>query len=488
MKTKWMLIGIGALSAIALAAPPAHSADLTPMVVNIIRGELNVQQHIPCGNVAGATAPVTVGRLEVAPADGVDVPGGKRFVLTRASVSFTPFSLSGSCAGHSETRHYQEVGVQLGQAVAFTATPTATAGVFAVLIPRDDVLIAEGTRVDGTSEAGFKRPSQDVIGFIDLVHHTIQVTVVLATRIHVDIPVIGGDFDGTLTATLFGTRIFPDADGDGIPDSQDTCPLVANPDQKPVTSPIITAPADVIVASCAERSIGFATAKDVCGGGPVTVMNNALAAFRPGPNLVTWTAADATGRYVTIPQTVTVADTTPPLFTLVPPATTLNSCGGANLGVPKALDDCAGAPTITNNAPASFGVGTTTVTWTARDLAGNLTTATQTVTVTDLTAPKIACASVADPTGLGGAGYFRVGAADACTAAPAIQLGGFTLANGETLQITPSLKPGVTLIGVSGLRRVRHFAAGPGENVINATDASGNVASAACGASQPGKW
>ena len=482
MKLEWRRIVICGLSGIVLAAPHAHSADLTPLVVKVTRGELTVQQHIPCGNVIGQSTLVTDGRIEVAPADGVDVPGGKRFVLTRASISFAPFSLTGSCAGHSETRTYQAVGVQLGQAVAFIATPSAIAGIFNVTIPKDDVLIAEGAIVDGDSESGYKRPKQDVTGTIDVVHHTITVTVVLATRIHVDIPVIGGDFDGTLTATLFGSRIMPDADGDGVPDGQDNCPLVANPDQKPVASPAITPPADLTIASCASRDIGFARAKDLCLGGLVTVSHDAPATFRPATNIVTWTATDTTGRSASSAQTVTVADTTPPSFAYVPPGITLNTCDGADLGTPRVVDDCGGTPTLWNNAPARFGLGPTTVTWTAADWAGNPTTATQTVTVIDTVASQVACASVATPIGQTGTGYFRVGATDACTAS-VIRLASYTLANGEIVQIVPSQTPGVTL--VVGKDHVKHFAVGRGENVITATDGSGNVAGASCGGAPP---
>ncbi len=50
------------------------------------------------------------------------------------------------------------------------------------------------------------------------------------------------------------------------------------------------------------------------------------------------------------------------------------------LGTPTASDDCALA-LVTNNAPAVFPVGSTTVVWTALDAAGNTATATQSVRV-----------------------------------------------------------------------------------------------------------
>jgi hypothetical protein len=76
------------------------------------------------------------------------------------------------------------------------------------------------------------------------------------------------------------------------------------------------------------------------------------------------------------------ADATPPTFTFVPPDITTANCGTVNIGTARAADLCnSTAVTITNNAPAKFAPGTTVVTWTARDAAGNTTTATQLVTL-----------------------------------------------------------------------------------------------------------
>ena len=59
-----------------------------------------------------------------------------------------------------------------------------------------------------------------------------------------------------------------------------------------------------------------------------------------------------------------------------------------NLGLPVTADNCAVA-SITSDAPATFSVGTTTITWTVTDSHGNTNTATQTVTVTDDEVPVI---------------------------------------------------------------------------------------------------
>jgi hypothetical protein len=76
------------------------------------------------------------------------------------------------------------------------------------------------------------------------------------------------------------------------------------------------------------------------------------------------------------------ADATPPTFTFVPPDITTSNCGTIDLGTPRTVDVCnSGAVTITNNRPAKFPPGTTLVTWTATDAAGNTRTATQRVTL-----------------------------------------------------------------------------------------------------------
>jgi len=69
----------------------------------------------------------------------------------------------------------------------------------------------------------------------------------------------------------------------------------------------------------------------------------------------------------------------PPIFTFVPPCLTVSTCGGVNIGQAIASDPC--GVTVSKDAPASFKLGTTLVTWTAVDGAGNIARATQDVTV-----------------------------------------------------------------------------------------------------------
>ena len=149
--------------------------------------------------------------------------------------------------------------------------------------------------------------------------------------------------------------------------------------------PVVTPPPPTTVGSCTptEAALGTATRTDECGMPPLSPATSNLAALSPlsiGTHTITWSATDGAHNTGSADQTVTVQDTTGPTFTVVPPDVTITSCTGMNLGPAFAQDDCGGTVTITNNAPARFPLGTTVVTWTARDARGNTRMATQLVT------------------------------------------------------------------------------------------------------------
>ena len=480
MKTKWTLpvLGVlGVLGAIAAGSARARGADLQPMAVTDLSGQLRIQQGVPCADDVDQTTPVTGGRIEIAPADGVNVAGGKSFTMSRMGVFFAPFSVHRDCLGVGDTRNYTEVGAQLGGSVVFTGATTAP-GVFGVTIPKENFLIYQATIVNGSSDASFKRPKEDVTGSIDLNLGTVQLHAVIATKLHFEGGctilgcLINEDKDGTLTADISGTIVFPDSDGDGVPDRTDNCRFTPNADQTPVSTPVITAPPAVTLASCADHHFGFAAATDVCEGRAVTVTNDAPGTFAIGANPVTWSGNDGLHPVATASQNVTIVDTTPPIITSMPPDVHLNDCKGTALGLPTAIDDCAGTVTFTNNAPPKFFAGATAVTWTAHDVSGNVSTSIQTVTVTDAVPPTVTCVPAGPP-----GGTFQVSASDACDT-PIIRLGSFVLADGERIKINETGQSGVTLINV--VNGIRHFHVGKGQAVITATDAAGNVASAAC--------
>ena len=104
---------------------------------------------------------------------------------------------------------------------------------------------------------------------------------------------------------------------------------------------------------------------------------------------------DAAGNVSEGSGTITIADNTLP--TIAAPGTvnaatgsyggTCSVPGSLPLGSPTTSDNCSGA-SVTNDAPSSYTVGTTVVTWTVTDANGNTATATQDVVVTDNQIPS----------------------------------------------------------------------------------------------------
>jgi hypothetical protein len=96
-----------------------------------------------------------------------------------------------------------------------------------------------------------------------------------------------------------------------------------------------------------------------------------------------------------------VVDTTPPVIT-VPPDVTVEQTSAAGTPVDMAkltatvTDICDVSPDLTDNAPAVFPLGTTTVTFTATDDSGNSASAMMQVTVVDTTPPEISVAVTPD--------------------------------------------------------------------------------------------
>ena len=115
-----------------------------------------------------------------------------------------------------------------------------------------------------------------------------------------------------------------------------------------------------------------------------------------GANTVTLTATDGSSNDHSATATVTVVDNIDPTIT-APTSVTVNVDAGAcstalsnvPLGTPTTSDNC--SATASNNAPTSFPLGATTVTWTVTDGAGNTATATQVVTVIDNIDPVLTC-------------------------------------------------------------------------------------------------
>ena len=117
--------------------------------------------------------------------------------------------------------------------------------------------------------------------------------------------------------------------------------------------------------------------------------------FLLGSTPVACTVTDNRGISAGTIFTVTVADTVAPAITC-PANVTVNADAGqcsatsVALGTPTIVEAC-GVASLGNNAPLSFPVGTTPVTWMVTDFAGQVATCVQQVTVIDNQPPTIAC-------------------------------------------------------------------------------------------------
>ncbi|WP_123912660.1 immunoglobulin-like domain-containing protein [Hanstruepera neustonica] len=186
-----------------------------------------------------------------------------------------------------------------------------------------------------------------------------------------------------------------------------------------VTPPTITCPSDIIVGCPQEVPSLTPTTSDFCGAitlqtytltgattanSPATGINDASSEdFLAGTTTITYYIEDASGNSSSCSFDVTVNDYTDPIIVCKDDIVTVNDPGACTavvnmyaIGVyPSAFDSCSGLFIVPTGIPpgGAFPVGTTTVTWTVTDAAGNSTFCTQDVTVTDEEDPTINCPS-----------------------------------------------------------------------------------------------
>ncbi|GEM_PF-1995509 len=116
-----------------------------------------------------------------------------------------------------------------------------------------------------------------------------------------------------------------------------------------------------------------------------------------GVHTVTLTVTNGSNHSATDDVVITIEDNTPPSIgpladVTVPtdPGVCTRSTATLSLTPPAVTDLCSSAITLTNDAPAVFPLGSTTVTWTATDGYGNISSVQQLVTIIDDTPPQIA--------------------------------------------------------------------------------------------------
>ena len=176
--------------------------------------------------------------------------------------------------------------------------------------------------------------------------------------------------------------------------------------------PLITCPADITVTAASGANSAVVhysppTTSDNCStpvltwDGPASGSN-----FPIGPTIIKYTSKDEAGNVETCSFTITVnpgesepPDTEKPVFTTCPTNVSKNAdpnlCGAVvNYTIPTASDN-SGTPTITLkeglDSGQIFPIGTKVVTYEAKDVAGNVTECSFTVTVVDNQDPSVEC-------------------------------------------------------------------------------------------------
>lgn len=171
-----------------------------------------------------------------------------------------------------------------------------------------------------------------------------------------------------------------------IPFTINTSPVIISC-PAPVTSFTAFNLCSAVVTYNAATATGFPTPS-------IIYSKNSGTVFQTGITNVIATVSNACNT-VNCNFNVTVIDNQPPSITC-PATVNANaspgqcSANGVSLGSPVVSDNC-GVAGFTNNAPSSFPVGNTAVTWTVTDVNGNTNQCVQTVIVSDNQLPVITC-------------------------------------------------------------------------------------------------
>jgi hypothetical protein len=204
----------------------------------------------------------------------------------------------------------------------------------------------------------------------------------------------------TIAATIPVTLTVTDAAG-----NSSTCIAqitVSDPNHNCCQAPVATC--QPVMVSLNANGNATVTAAQVnngstadCGLQSMTLSQTNFSCAHVGNNTVTLTVTDINNLTSTCNAVVTVVDAIAPTIACaanVAVNADNASCAATNvnLGTPITADNC-GVASVSNNAPTSYPVGTTTVTWTVTDVNGNTATCTQDVLVTDNQNPTITCAA-----------------------------------------------------------------------------------------------
>ena len=147
-----------------------------------------------------------------------------------------------------------------------------------------------------------------------------------------------------------------------------------------------------LAAECGLTVTAIPTATDNCGGTITATTVDPLVYATQGTFTITWLFDDGNGNSATQAQTIVIDDVTDPTIAVGADITVANAdglCGRIVSFSDPVVDDNCGAPVLTRtdqsglNSGDEFPVGETVISYQAEDAAGNIATASFTVTVTN---------------------------------------------------------------------------------------------------------
>ena len=218
-------------------------------------------------------------------------------------------------------------------------------------------IVAEATGLSSTMVELGEATAHDIMGIASVTEHPLRFFVLGETTI-------------TWTAT--------DTSGNSASATQ-TVTIVDT------TSPSITAPGSITMEAASSDSnivtLGNPVSSDLVD--IPSISNNAPDLFPLGETIVTWTATDTSGNSASATQTVTIVDTTSPEL-IMPEDIMIGAFAlekQVEIGEAEVNDLAGSILTITNDAPNSFPLGDTVVTWNVSDEFGNSASSQQVISV-----------------------------------------------------------------------------------------------------------
>ncbi|MBK7030035.1 MAG: hypothetical protein IPH45_12855 [Bacteroidales bacterium] len=183
---------------------------------------------------------------------------------------------------------------------------------------------------------------------------------------------------------------------------KDACGNISSASQtinvQDISAPVIASlPAPTTIDCPATPEFATATATDECGSAfTLTFEDATMPGACTGAYSVirTWTATDACGNISSASQTINVQDISAPVIASLPAPTTIDCPATPEFATATATDECGSAFTLTYEDATTPGICagaySVTRTWTATDACGNISSASQTINVQDISAPVIA--------------------------------------------------------------------------------------------------